>query len=69
MPTTESHEPEGLRAIAAATGVSEMTVRRDLGSGVQPDCTPDPAPASVTGLDGKTYPAPASAPPEPEAEL
>ena len=40
------------RAIATALGVGVATVHRDLDAGV-PDGTPEPA--SVTGLDGKTY--------------
>lgn len=38
------------RAIASALGVSDATVRRDAGA-------TNVAPAQVTGLDGKTYPA------------
>lgn len=46
---------EGLstRAIGAAIGVSEGTVRNDL-AGAQ-DYAPDADPTPVTGLDGKTY--------------
>jgi phage N-6-adenine-methyltransferase len=47
------------RAIATATGASKSTVSRDIQ--VSHRGTPDagdPAPAPVTGLDGKTYPKP-----------
>jgi hypothetical protein len=50
-------EGMSLRAIAAETGVHHSTVAADL-SGVGSDPTPDPPPTSVTGLDGKTCPAP-----------
>jgi hypothetical protein len=54
------------RAIAAATGQSDRTVRRDLAGAANAapagasdetpgDCV-SPHPASVTGLDGKSYP-------------
>jgi len=52
------------RSIAAAIGVTEGTVRNDLKSGAQnyapapEDTTPAPTkPPTVTGADGKTYPA------------
>lgn len=50
--TVHSLREAGLsnRAIAAATGTSDGTVRNDLRRGAQ-DC----APASVRGQDGKTY--------------
>src|SRR5690606_22018851 len=52
------------RAIAAATGVSDGTVRNDLST------AQNYAPATVTGIDGKTYQATAEVvrddPPEPE---
>lgn len=52
------------RATAAALGVSHQTIANDL-AGVK-DLTPDdrdePEPASVTGLDGKSYPKPAPKP-------
>lgn len=38
------------RAIAAATGMDQRTVRRDLGGG-EANAAPEP----VTGLDGKSY--------------
>lgn len=49
-----------LRAIGAATGVSEATVRRELKSGATNDA-PEPRSTDVTprmkGMDGKSYPA------------
>ncbi|CAN5349330.1 hypothetical protein BH09ACT8_BH09ACT8_30940 [soil metagenome] len=56
-----------LRAIAAATGVSEATVRNDIGEQVRNNCAPDDDEvadaAPVVGLDGKGYKAP---PPRPK---
>ncbi len=44
------------RAIAAATGFDQKTVRNDLGSG-EDNSSPEPVdePGPVTGTDGKTY--------------
>jgi hypothetical protein len=50
------------RAIGAAVGASEATVRRDLEAGASPD-----APSQVTGVDGKSYPAQQPAEPAPPA--
>ncbi|MFI7189972.1 hypothetical protein ACIBQ0_09575 [Nocardia nova] len=47
------------RAIAAATGVSDITVRRELSGAT------NVAPEPVTGIDGKTYP---PKPPAPEPD-
>lgn len=41
------------RAIASATGTDDRTVRRDIAGAA--NAAPDPEPAPVTGLDGKTY--------------
>lgn len=50
------------RAIAAATGVSDITVRRELAGAT------NVAPEPVTGVDGKTYqPKPPAQEPEPRA--
>lgn len=59
------------RAIAAATGVSAGTVNSDARSTVQ-NRTVDDTPATVTGVNGKTYAAskPAASGPEPlDAEI
>lgn len=48
-----SREGMSQRAIATAVGVSQKTVDRDLDQ-VSHDDSPEPA--TVTGLDGKTYP-------------
>ena len=42
------------RAIAPVVGASHMTVKNDLDAGVK-NFTPDAAPRTKTGLDGKTY--------------
>lgn len=55
------------RAIASATGSSDMTVRRDLAAAT--NVAPESVPAPVTGTDGKTYaPKPRHEPATPEWE-
>lgn len=70
------------RAIAAATGVSDITVRRDLDAGatnVAPDPDdeivdaevidePTPEPRTVTGTDGKSYTLKPKPAPQPRRE-
>lgn len=54
------------RAIASATGLSQPTVRRDLGA-TEPNDSVD-EPRSVTGINGKSYAPSRPAPPEPDPE-
>jgi len=70
IPQEERHEvmsslrDEGLsqRAIAAATGTSARTVRRDLSGGANAPPPAVPGTDVTTGLDGKTYVRPAPPP-------
>jgi hypothetical protein len=52
------------RAIGAATGTDDKTVRNDLAAA---ENSAPAAPAEVTGLDGKQYPARQEPKPEPES--